>query len=71
MFYCFVLLDIELSYYLQLVDQMSEQSNSSYEDLDAIEATSEEGRILNNLFCRNRITVVPTEKERSAQEVMT
>ena len=29
---------------------MSEQSNSSYEDLDAIEATSEEGRILNNLF---------------------
>ena len=50
---------------------MSEQSNSSYEDLDAIEATSEEGRILNNLFCRNRVTVVPTEKERSAQEVMT
>ena len=31
---------------------MSEQSNSSYEDLDAIEATSEEGRILNNLFSR-------------------
>lgn len=50
---------------------MSEQSNSSYEDLDAIEASSEEGRILNNLFpSRNRVTVVPIEKERSAQEVM-
>jgi len=49
---------------------MSEQSNSSYEDLDAIEATSEEGRILNNLFSRNRVTVVPIEKERAAQEVM-
>ena len=70
MCYCFVLLDIELSYYLQLVDQMSEQSNSSYEDLDAIEATSEEGRILNNLFSRNRVTMVPIEEERSAREVM-
>ena len=50
---------------------MSEQSNSSYEDLDAIEATSEEGRILNNLFSsRNRVTVVPIEEERSAPEVM-
>ena len=69
--YCFVFLDIELSYCLQLVDQMSEQSNSSYEDLDAIEATSEEGRISNNLFSsRNRVTVVPIEKERSAPEVM-
>lgn len=49
---------------------MSEQSNSSYEDLDAIEATSEEGRILNNLFSRKRLTMVPIEEERSAQEVM-
>ena len=49
---------------------MSEQSNSSYEDLDAIEATSEEGRILNNLFSRNRVTMVPIEEERSAREVM-
>ena len=71
MFYFFVFLDFELSYCLQLVDQMSEQSNSSYEDLDAIEATSEEGRMLNNLFSsRNRVTVVPMEKERSAPEVM-
>ena len=50
---------------------MSEQSNSSYEDLDAIDATSEEGRILNKLVSsRNRVTVVPIEKERSAPEVM-
>ena len=70
-FIFFVFLDFELSYCLQLVDQMSEQSNSSYEDLDAIEATSEEGRILNKLFSsRNRVTVVPIEKERSAPEVM-